>query len=138
MSIVAFTFGTFGEVLSLIDLTLKVRTVLSDSTGSSEDDQALAELEWFSKFLNFELRAKRDDKEPLHVDALCALGPSQSLSAYRIYLGLVAILAPSLPRILKQDLHSHGGHEGPATPFALCLLPSSLSCSLSSDEPCPS
>lgn len=53
MSVVAFTFGSFGDVLSLINLTVKIQKALSDSRGSSEDYQALlAELDSFSEFLN--------------------------------------------------------------------------------------
>lgn len=53
MSIVAFTFGSFGDIVSLIELTLRVRKALSDSTGSSEEYQALIlELQGFSDLLS--------------------------------------------------------------------------------------
>lgn len=52
MSLAAFTFGSFGDVLSLISLVLQVRRALGDSSGASEDHQALiTELDSFSDLL---------------------------------------------------------------------------------------
>lgn len=52
MSIVAFTFGSFGDILSIIDLAVKIRKALGDGAGSSKDYQALLfELDSFSDVL---------------------------------------------------------------------------------------
>lgn len=52
MSIIAFTFGSFGDILSIIDLAVKIRKALGDGTGSSKDYQALLfELDSFSDVL---------------------------------------------------------------------------------------
>lgn len=53
MSLAGFTFGSFGDVISLISLVLQVRRALGDSAGASEDHQALiAELDSFSHLLH--------------------------------------------------------------------------------------
>lgn len=52
MSIAAFTFGSFGDILALIDLAVQVYDALSSSAGASEDYQALvSEIHSFSQLL---------------------------------------------------------------------------------------
>lgn len=52
MSIAAFTFGSFGDILALIDLAIQVHNALSSSAGASEDYRALvSELHSFSQLL---------------------------------------------------------------------------------------
>lgn len=41
MALVAFTFGSLGDIIAVIDLLNEVRKALSDSTGSSAEYQAL-------------------------------------------------------------------------------------------------
>lgn len=41
MSLVGFTFGSFGDLVTATSLALKVRRALADSTGASEEYQAL-------------------------------------------------------------------------------------------------
>lgn len=52
MPIAAFTFGSFGDILALVDLAIQVHAALSSSAGASEDYQALvSELHSFSQLL---------------------------------------------------------------------------------------
>lgn len=41
MALVAFTFGSLGDIIAIVDLLNQVRKALSDSTGSSAEYQAL-------------------------------------------------------------------------------------------------
>ncbi|EIM82301.1 uncharacterized protein STEHIDRAFT_160850 [Stereum hirsutum FP-91666 SS1] len=46
MSVFAFTFGSFGDILSIVQLGYKVRTLLSESKGATEEyQQLLSELD---------------------------------------------------------------------------------------------
>lgn len=46
MSVIGFTFGSFGDVLSILKIAYDVRALLSESKGASEEyQQLLAELD---------------------------------------------------------------------------------------------
>lgn len=52
MSLVGFTFGSFGDIITIIGLAVQVHKALSESAGSSEEYQdLLADLGSFSQLL---------------------------------------------------------------------------------------
>lgn len=70
MSLVGFTFGSFGDIITIIGLAVQVHKALSESTGSSEEYQdLLADLGSFSQLLQivqsaFFLSSRGPDKVP--------------------------------------------------------------------------
>lgn len=53
MSLVGFTFGSFGDIITTIGLAVQVRKALSESAGSSEEyHNLLADLDSFSHLLH--------------------------------------------------------------------------------------